>query len=292
MGAEVPTNVFPLQGEETRSARGPLLLLMGAALLLLVVARGNVAAMLVGAGADRSRELAVREALGAGGRRLLRQLLVEGTVLAALGAAAGLALAHVATDALVLLAPADLPRVEKAALDPCALVVATCLAGLCGVVFGLTPALGTRRADLRRAMAADGRGASAAPSLLYPLIVAGDDVCGDPHDDRLPPPTARSVAGRTREVAIRMALGARRSGVLGQVLGKALRLALLGAAAGVIAALGATRLITAYRYGVEPTDLPTLIGTALLLAMASVVASVGPARRAARLDLVQALREE
>lgn len=101
-----------------------------------------------------------------------------------------------------------------------------------------------------------------------------------------------SVARRTREVGIRAALGASREDVLRLVLGKGLGLAALGVGAGLVAALGAGRLIGGMLYDVSPTD-PTIIVTmSLLLAAVVLLASYLPARRAMRVDPVTSLRSE
>jgi putative ABC transport system permease protein len=104
--------------------------------------------------------------------------------------------------------------------------------------------------------------------------------------------TARSVAARTRELGIRMALGARRDGIVGIVLGQALRLATLGALLGIVASFAATRGIEAYLFGVRRTDPITLVAIALLIGAASVIAALVPGLRAARVDPMRALRSD
>lgn len=104
--------------------------------------------------------------------------------------------------------------------------------------------------------------------------------------------TAYGVVQRTREIGVRVALGASRSHVLTLVLRQGLTLAAVGVAVGALAAFAATRLIRGLLYGVPPTDVMAFGGAAGLLGLAALVASWIPARRAARLDPVSALRSE
>jgi hypothetical protein len=104
--------------------------------------------------------------------------------------------------------------------------------------------------------------------------------------------TSYSVATRAREIAVRMALGARPDSVLAMVLRQAATLVLIGSAVGAAAAIGIGRLIQAEIYGVAGVPFATLGGAAALLAAAMFLASVLPAQRAARLDPNLLLREE
>ena len=104
--------------------------------------------------------------------------------------------------------------------------------------------------------------------------------------------TAYGVVQRSREIGIRVALGAQRGNVLGLVLRQGLVLAGLGVGIGAVAAFGVTRLLTTLLYGVPPTDLAAFGGAAVLLILAALVASWIPARRAAAVDPVVALRSE
>jgi len=104
--------------------------------------------------------------------------------------------------------------------------------------------------------------------------------------------TAFSVTQRTREIGVRVALGATPSNVLGLVVRQGVVLAGLGVTLGALAAFGVTRLIANLLYGVPPTDVVAFGSAALLLAVAALVASWIPARRASRVDPVTALRSE
>jgi putative ABC transport system permease protein len=103
---------------------------------------------------------------------------------------------------------------------------------------------------------------------------------------------AYSVSQRTRDMGIRMALGAQKGDVLRLIVGQGLRLALLGLALGLVVAWGVTRLMVSLLYDVQATDLLTFLGVSLLLGLLALAASYFPARRAAKVDPVVALRYE
>ncbi len=102
----------------------------------------------------------------------------------------------------------------------------------------------------------------------------------------------RSVARRTQEIGVRMALGADRGAVVGLVLGQGLRLSLAGVAVGVLGALLLTRVLAGLLYGVSATDPATLLASALVLLGVAVLATYLPARRATTVDPIAALRSE
>jgi len=101
-----------------------------------------------------------------------------------------------------------------------------------------------------------------------------------------------AVVQRTREIGMRVALGAQRRDVLSLVIGKGLKLALIGSVLGLSGALAATRLVSSMLYGVTPTDPMTFAGVSLLLMLVACIASRLPARRAAKVDPMEALRYE
>jgi putative ABC transport system permease protein len=103
---------------------------------------------------------------------------------------------------------------------------------------------------------------------------------------------AYAVARRTREIGIRMALGAQRANVLGMILGQGMKLVGFGVALGLAASLALTRLMTSLLYDVKPTDPLTYAAVALLLVSIALAANVAPARRAVSVDPTVALRHE
>jgi ABC-type antimicrobial peptide transport system permease subunit len=103
---------------------------------------------------------------------------------------------------------------------------------------------------------------------------------------------AYAVSRRTREIGIRLALGAQRGAVVLSVLGESLALLAAGTVAGIPLALSAGRLLRTFLFGVTPYDVLTLMGASAALATVAVLAAFGPARRASNVDPVVALRYE
>ena len=103
---------------------------------------------------------------------------------------------------------------------------------------------------------------------------------------------AYTVARRTGEIGIRMALGAQAAQVTRMILCEVSWMAFAGITLGIGTALGLARLVASMLYGLTPFDPPTLLGVAALLLLISLAAGFGPARRAARIDPIRALRQE
>ena len=147
-GAPVGMVVNPLQSDLTRGVRPALLALLGAVVLVLLIACVNVANLLMVRSAQRRAEFAMRAALGAAQGRLIQQILTESLLLAMLGGTLGMAVAFSGVHALVALSPPGLPRVNAIGVDGSIFLFALGTTTMIGVLAGLIPALQASRADL------------------------------------------------------------------------------------------------------------------------------------------------
>ena len=167
-------DLVPLRDALIGGVRTPLLVLLGAAACIVLIAVANVGNLLLVRAAERRREVAVRVALGAGRGRLVRQLLVESLTLAAVGGLLGVALGAAGVRVLRALLPADLPRVQEVAISPTVLALSAAVTLLAGVLVALVPALLAVRTAPQGALRGrtdDGAGRSGA-RLRGALVVA------------------------------------------------------------------------------------------------------------------------
>jgi predicted permease len=148
------SGVFLMEDILKRSGgvRGTLLVLMGAAALILLIACANVASLVLARNTARASELAVRKAIGAGHLRVVRQLLTENIVIAAAGGAAGVAFAYAGLRLLLRVAPADIPRLAGTTVDWTVLAFACGVALAAGVMAALAPVVVAGRIHLAAAM--------------------------------------------------------------------------------------------------------------------------------------------
>ena len=145
--------------------RVSLFLLLGAAACLLLIACANIANLLLARGTAREREIAVRQALGAGTARIFRQLVTENLVLALLGGSAGCALAYGIVQAVVEFGPRDLPRIAEIHVNAATLAFALAVAIGTGIFFGLAPMLSLRKEATANALKSGGKGTVAGVGL-------------------------------------------------------------------------------------------------------------------------------
>jgi putative ABC transport system permease protein len=169
-----PAEAVPFHEQFVGDYRQRLLVLLGAVALVLLIACGNVANLLLARGGVRAREIALRAAIGAGRGRIVRQLLTETVVLAFGGAALGVGVAWLAVPALVASSPEGVPRLEQARVDAVVLGFAFAAALVSAVIAGLMPALRSARTDLRSTLNEGGRTGTAGRDRMRTLLVAAE----------------------------------------------------------------------------------------------------------------------
>ncbi|MBV8841796.1 MAG: ABC transporter permease [Bryobacterales bacterium] len=166
-------SVAPLGNEIARGWTTMLYVLLGAVLLLLLIACANVANLLLARAGARAREIGLRAALGAVQLRIVRQLVTESLVLGSLSGLLGQVLAYFGTSALVALAPPNVPRIEEVSIDFRVLGFAIGLTIAACMVFGVLPAIRASRVDLLQALKL-GRGLQESHAPLHGALVAAE----------------------------------------------------------------------------------------------------------------------
>ncbi|MFY9530632.1 MAG: ABC transporter permease [Candidatus Acidiferrales bacterium] len=168
----ISAKVASLKEEMVGKIQPILFVLLGAVGFVLLIACVNVANLLLARSTGRTREFAIRAALGAGQGRLLRQLLTESVLLSVAGGGLGLVVAGWCTRAALGVLPTALPRAEEIRLDAHVLMFTMGVSLLAGILFGLAPALRISRADLHETLKEGGRGSSAARHRAQGFFVA------------------------------------------------------------------------------------------------------------------------
>ncbi len=164
--------LLPLKQDVVGNIQPFLLVLLAAVGFVLLIACVNVANLLLARSTGRTREFAIRAALGAGRGRVIRQLLTESLILSCAGGGLGLLLASWGTQAGIRLMPEALPRAQSVQIDSSVLLFTLAASVLAGIFFGLAPAVGTSRASLQATLQEGGRGSSGARHRLQGLFVA------------------------------------------------------------------------------------------------------------------------
>jgi len=168
---DLGVRLLPLQEDLVGKFRPALLILMGSAALVLLIACSNIGTLLLARGATRQSEMAIRSSLGASRRRIMVQLLTENLVLALAGGALGAFLAFSLLDLFLAWAPKDIPRISSAHINLPVLVFTGLISLLAGLLFGLVPAWQISHGDLNASLNQAGRNLERRKPLTQVMVV-------------------------------------------------------------------------------------------------------------------------
>jgi putative ABC transport system permease protein len=169
---DIGVNLVSMKQDIVGNVQPFLIVLLAAVGFLLLITCANVANLLLARSMGRSREFAIRAALGAKHSRVIRQLLTESVLLAGLGGALGLLLAFWGTKAVLANLPGALPRANEVSLDSHVLLFTMALSLFAGIIFGLAPALKTSRVNLQDVLKESGAGSGGTRHGLHGIFVA------------------------------------------------------------------------------------------------------------------------
>ena len=169
---DLGVRLIPLQEAVVGKFRSALLILMGSAALVLLIACANIGTLLLARAAARQPEIAIRSTMGATRRRIIAQLLTESLLLAVAGGALGTLLAFSFMGVLVAWSPREIPRISSAHIDLPVLMFTGLVSVLAGILFGLAPAWQVSQGDLNASLKQNGRSLEARRPLTQIMVVA------------------------------------------------------------------------------------------------------------------------
>ncbi|MGE5054870.1 MAG: ABC transporter permease [Acidobacteriota bacterium] len=164
---EVHGVIIGLREDALGDYRRPILIMLLSVVFVLLIGITNVANLLLTKGISRQRELSIRIALGATGRRIITQLVTESVLLGLLGGALGLVLANLGTEALVAAVPANIPRLHSVEMDWRVFLFAFAISALSGLIFGAAPAMFGLRVNVNNGLKEGGRSMMSGPQHRY-----------------------------------------------------------------------------------------------------------------------------
>jgi putative ABC transport system permease protein len=168
---DLGVRLIPLQEAVVGKFRSALLILMGSAALVLLIACANIGTLLLARAAARQPEIAIRSTMGATRRRIIAQLLTESLLLAVAGGALGTLLAFSFMGVLVAWSPREIPRISSAHIDVPVLMFTGLVSALAGILFGLAPAWQMSRDDLNACLKQNVRGARERKPLTKIMVI-------------------------------------------------------------------------------------------------------------------------